>query len=51
MTSEEKKAQVDAIWKEYDADGSGVLEKGEAMKFLRDTFKKVFDSDMTDEQL
>ena len=42
---------VEEVWTKYDADNSGVLEKGEAMKFLRDTFKELFGTDKSDEQL
>ncbi len=50
MSDEDKKKQVDEIWAQYDTDNSGFLEKEEAMKFLKDTFKKVFGSDTSDEQ-
>ena len=42
--------QVDEIWAKYDADGSGVLEKDEAMKFLRDINMEIFGAETTDEQ-
>ena len=47
----EKKARVDAVWDKYDADKNGTLEKAECLNFLRDTFKEVFGSEQTDEQL
>ena len=37
-----KEEVIEIVWAKYDVDKSGVLEKGEAMKFLRDTFKEVF---------
>ena len=51
MAEAEKQAKVDAVWAKYDADNSGVLEKAECLNFLRDTFKEVFGSEQTDEQL
>ena len=51
MAEKTKEQMVEEVWAKYDADNSGVLEKGEAMNFLRDTFKEIFGSEQTDEQL
>ena len=51
MAEKTKEQMVDEVWAKYDTDNSGVLEKGEAMNFLRDTFKEIFGSEQTDEQL
>ena len=51
MSDDDKKKQVEEVWAKYDTDGSGKLEKAEALTFLRDTFKQIFGSDQTDEQL
>ena len=47
----DKDKQVDEIWAKYDADGSGALEKAEAIKFLQDINKEIFGSDCTPESL
>ena len=41
----QKEEMVEEMWTKYDADYSGVLEKGEAMNFLRDTLKELFGTD------
>ena len=51
MAEKTKEQMVDEVWAKYDTDNSGVLEKAEAMNFLRDTFKEIFGSEQTDEQL
>ena len=33
---------IEEVWVKYDVDNSGVLEKAEAINFLRDTFKEIF---------
>jgi len=35
---------VDDIWKEYDKDGSGALDKSETKKFVKNTLKEMDDS-------
>ena len=45
MAEKTKEQMVEEVWAKYDADNSGVLEKGEAMNFLRDTFKEIFGSE------
>ena len=45
MAEKTKEQMVEEVWTKYDADGSGVLEKAEAMNFLRDTFKEIFGSE------
>ena len=39
------------MWSKYDVDNSGVLKKAEAMNFLRDTYKKIFGTDQSDEKI
>ena len=45
MVEKTKEQMVDEVWAKYDTDNSGVLEKAEAMNFLRDTFKEIFGSE------
>jgi Ca2+-binding EF-hand superfamily protein len=35
---------VDDIWKEYDKDGSGSLDKAETKRFVKNTLKEMDDS-------
>ena len=51
MAEKTKEQMVDEVWAKYDTDNSGILEKAEAMSFLRDTFKEIFGSQQTDQQL
>jgi len=43
-----KKAEIDEIYKRYDVDENGVLEKEEAKKFLKDLYIEVNGSDPDD---
>ena len=43
--------KVDAIWQQYDHNGSGVLEEDEAKEFLRASLKKLTGGDPTDENV
>ena len=47
----DRQKQVDEIWAKYDADGSGSLEKAEAMKFLSDINEEIFGDKPTEESL
>ena len=48
---EQNKKRIDEIWKKYDTDRSGVLEKGEAFIFLKDLFRDLFGTESTNEDL
>ena len=42
---------VEEIWREYDTDGSGRLEKGEALTFLRVMLKEFTGKEPSEEEL
>ena len=46
-----ERARVEEIWKQYDTNNSGVLEKDQAKAFLMDELKSMTGADPTDDEL
>ena len=46
-----ERARVEQIWKQYDTNNSGVLEKDQAKAFLMDELKNMTGSEPTEDEL